>query len=140
MYRNQKTLLTPIQKQFFAKPFREIKQYSSAIAFANQIYQFKSSFTPMPNNVINLFDQVQRSADSVPANLSEGWGRSSNGYMNQFLGISIGSLAESITHLELLSNRLPDHANRIQEFVADGERLLDDLNVLRALFLEREAA
>lgn len=49
-----------------------------------------------------LSSQIRKSAASVPANISEGWARNTRGEFNQFLGIALGSLAETQTYLYLV--------------------------------------
>lgn len=48
-----------------------------------------------------LTSQIQRSAVSVPSNITEGAGRNSKKVFRNFLGIANGSLNELITQLEL---------------------------------------
>jgi four helix bundle protein len=48
-----------------------------------------------------LISQIQRSAVSIPSNISEGAGRNSNKEFRNFLGIANGSINELSTQLEL---------------------------------------
>ncbi len=57
----------------------------------------------IPTPLKSLADQVIRSASSVPANLSEGHGRSGRDRMHHWR-IAYGSATEVDTHLRLLAN------------------------------------
>ncbi len=51
-----------------------------------------------------MISQIRRAANSIPANISEGWGRNRSKEFIQFNRIAVGSLHELETHL-LLSER-----------------------------------
>lgn len=51
-----------------------------------------------------LVSQLRRSSISIPANIAEGFGRNSQGDFKRFLYISMGSLFELQTELELSKN------------------------------------
>lgn len=62
-------------------------------------YQLTKSFPK--SEIYGLVSQLQRAAVSIPANISEGHNR---GYTKEYLhhiAISLGSLAELETHLEI---------------------------------------
>ncbi|RWD80275.1 four helix bundle protein [Mesorhizobium sp.] len=48
-----------------------------------------------------LTSQIRRSANSIPANIAEGYGRDNTGSYQQFLRIAQGSLKEFETHLQI---------------------------------------
>ena len=49
----------------------------------------------------SMVDQMRRAAISIPSNIAEGYGRSSNKEFKQFLNIARGSIAELQTQLQL---------------------------------------
>ncbi|TIX96379.1 MAG: four helix bundle protein [Mesorhizobium sp.] len=48
-----------------------------------------------------LTSQIRRSANSIPANIAEGYGRDNTGSYQQFIRIAQGSLKEFETHLQI---------------------------------------
>ncbi len=79
----------------------------------------------VPAPLKSLADQVIRSASSVPANLSEGHGRSGRDRMHHWR-IAYGSAKEVDTHLQLLVN-----AGAIDSVRADSAlRLFDEARAL----------
>ena len=54
--------------------------------------------------IYGLTSQIRRAGVSIPANISEGQGRNSQGEFRQFLGIAQGSLAELETLLIISGN------------------------------------
>lgn len=78
----------------------------------------------LKEDIYGLTAQMRRSAVSVPSNLSEGAARKSDKELNNFLSISLGSLAELETQL-LIASRLgyanvevvPDRVNRVRALI-----------------------
>jgi four helix bundle protein len=54
--------------------------------------------------LFGLSSQIRRSAVSIPSNIAEGYGRDSNKEYLRFLNISIGSLFELQTQIEIAKN------------------------------------
>jgi four helix bundle protein len=64
-----------------------------------EIYMATQGF---PNSEIyGLTSQLRRSAVSIPSNISEGYGRNSTNDYKRFLQISVGSLYELQTQIEI---------------------------------------
>jgi len=63
------------------------------------VYQITYSFPK--DEIYGLTSQIRRSAVSIPSNIAEGRGRNSNKEFIRFLQISLGSLYELQTQLEL---------------------------------------
>ena len=86
-----------------------------------KIYQVTASFPQSEN--YGLTSQIRRSAISIPSNIAEGYGRNSTGDYKRFLRISVGSLFELQTQIEIGFN-LKYISNEIfQEILADSNEL-----------------
>jgi four helix bundle protein len=81
--------------------FKELKVWQEAMLLAKEIYTI-TKFFPVEEKY-GLTSQINRSTISIPSNIAEGAGRSSNIDFNQFLNVALGSAFELETQL-LLSN------------------------------------
>jgi four helix bundle protein len=82
--------------------FRDLLIWQKSMEFVTEIYQHTKAF---PNDEkYGLTSQLRRSAVSVPSNIAEGYGRNSSGDFHRFLNISMGSLFEIQTHLQIARN------------------------------------
>ncbi|MCK7591468.1 four helix bundle protein [Subsaxibacter sp. CAU 1640] len=79
--------------------YRELKIWQKSMELVEKTYALTLLFPR--DEKYGLISQVQRSAISVPSNISEGAGRNSNKEFRNFLGIANGSLNELSTQLEL---------------------------------------
>ena len=77
--------------------------WQKAIDLVLDIYNMTKSFPK--EEVYGLVSQMRRAAVSIPANIAEGAARQTKKEFQQFVYISMGSLAELETHL-ILSVRL----------------------------------
>jgi four helix bundle protein len=83
--------------------FRKLKVWEKAMDLSAEIYKVTAAF---PNEEkFGLTSQMRKCSVSVPANISEGAGRNSNGEFKHFLGISNGSAFELMTQT-ILAERL----------------------------------
>jgi len=78
---------------------RDLLVYKRSMDLVVAIYQITSLFPD--SEKFGLVSQLRRSAVSVPSNISEGAARQSTKEYIQFLYISLGSLAEIETQLEI---------------------------------------
>ena len=113
----------------------QLEVWQRAMAFAVDIYRFS---TQLPDGErYNLAAQLRRAATSVPLNIAEGAGCSTNGEFARFLGYAYRSLKEVVTCLELcqrlFSNlpaesiaRLTDEGNQISRMVRGLMQRLSD--------------
>jgi four helix bundle protein len=96
--------------------------------FAAETY--RAAPNPSSTAVRGLFDQLRRSAVSVPANIAEGYGRESARSYAQFLKVARGSLNEAETHI-LLAARLdliePDVARKLLVSIENISKMLNGL-------------
>jgi four helix bundle protein len=85
-----------------ARNFREYKVWQDAVAYAAHIYQTTSQMPWFEKK--GLCDQLQRAAVSIPSNIAEGAGRSTDAEFCHFLDISLGSANEVETQLLISKN------------------------------------
>lgn len=67
-----------------------------------KLYQYTQKFPK--EELFRLTSQMRRCAVSVPSNIAEGFGRNSSIDFKRFLKISIGSLFELQTQVEIAKN------------------------------------
>lgn len=83
----------------FAKSFTELRVWQEGHKLVLSIYKETKNF---PNTeIFGLISQLNRSASSVTANISEGFSRGTQKEFSQYLKIARGSLAETQNHLVL---------------------------------------
>lgn len=75
-----------------------LKVWQKALAFANDVYQSALPMLPQEEKYI-LASQIRRAAQSVPANIAEGYGRHYYQETIRFFYIARGSLEETYSHL-----------------------------------------
>ena len=83
--------------------YRDLEVWKEGMVLATSIYKATASF-PVEERY-GITSQMRRAAVSIPANVAEGYGRSSTGAYVHFLKISLGSAKELETLIEL-SRRL----------------------------------
>jgi four helix bundle protein len=85
------------------RSYRDLKVWKEAMELAVQSYELTRGFPR--EEAFGMTSQIRRAAASVPANIAEGYGRSTTGHYVQFLRHAQGSLKELETHV-LLSSRV----------------------------------
>lgn len=83
--------------------YRDLTVWQDAMVLVEDCYRLAAAFPR--DEIYGMTAQIRRAAVSVPANISEGYGRGITGSYVQFLKIARGSLCELETHL-LLAVRL----------------------------------
>lgn len=81
------------------KSYRELVIWQKGIKLVKKIYKITDQFPKQES--FGLSAQLQRAAVSVPSNIAEGQAREHTGDFRRFLFISIGSIAEIDTQLEI---------------------------------------
>lgn len=81
------------------KDFRNLRVWRNAHELVLQVYRATGEFPKREQ--FALTSQIRRAANSVPANIAEGCGRSSDADFARFLRIAIGSASELEYHLLL---------------------------------------
>ena len=85
------------------RDFRDLKVWQKAHQLALYVYKITASF---PNEeVYGIRSQLRRSCISIPTNIAEGCGRSTDKDFARFLDIAGGSASET-EYLFILSNEL----------------------------------
>ena len=83
--------------------FRKLDIWRDGIELADRVYGLTDAFPK--NELYGLSSQMQRSAVSVSSNIAEGSGKDSDRDFARFLSISLGSLYELETQLEIAFRR-----------------------------------
>lgn len=81
----------------------ELKVWKKAMEIVEMTYLLSTKFPG--EEKFGLTSQIRRSAVSIPSNIAEGAGRSTQGEFKNFLSIANGSAYELLTQL-ILSHRL----------------------------------
>jgi len=82
--------------------FRNLMIWQKSMSLTTKIYKSTKNFPK--EEIFALTSQIRRSSVSIPSNIAEGFGRDSNKEYLRFLNISIGSLFEMQTQLEIAKN------------------------------------
>jgi len=91
------------------KSYRDLEVWKKAMDLVTECYEMTESFPK--KETFGLASQLQRSAVSIAANISEGHARQHTKEFLQSLSIAYGSLAELETHIEI--------AKRLRYIAAD---------------------
>ena len=83
--------------------FRKLDTWLDGVELADTIYTLTASFPK--TEIYGLSSQMQRAAVSVPTNIAEGSGKGSDRDFARFLSISLGSLFELETQIEIAYRR-----------------------------------
>lgn len=81
------------------KSHKDLIVYQRAMAYVKSVYDCSSAFPD--SEKFGLINQLRRAAVSISSNIAEGAVRQTKKEFVQFLYISLGSLAEVETQLEL---------------------------------------
>ncbi|TPK64688.1 four helix bundle protein [Mesorhizobium sp. B2-3-3] len=79
--------------------YRDLFVWQQAMDLAVATYSLTRTWPK--EELYGLTSQIRRSANSIPANIAEGYGRDNRGSYQQFLRIAQGSLKEFETHLQI---------------------------------------
>ena len=85
------------------RDFKKYDIWKLSHVFTLKIYELTKSFPK--DETYGLISQIRRASSSIPTNISEGCGRSSDKEFNRFLTIALGSASE-VEYLILLSKDL----------------------------------
>lgn len=113
--------------------FRDLKIWQLGMEIVQEVYQFTKIFPK--EELYGLVSQLRRAALSIPSNIAEGFNRASNLDYKRFLFISLGSIAEVETQIEL-SERLGFVSKENSKLILD--RLVLETKMLRTLIKRLE--
>ena len=102
MTKGQRHRSTERQRRQKVKTYRDLLVWQKAIHFVTLVYNIVKTFPP--EELYGLTSQIKRSAVSIPSNIAEGYGRKSQKDYLRFLQISMGSVFEIQTQLEISKN------------------------------------
>lgn len=111
--------------------FREIKIWQEALVLVKEVYAFT---TKLPKEEkFGITSQINRSAVSIPSNIAEGSGRTSNKEFIRFLEIAISSSYELETQLILVeeiyslsSKEIIEHLHALQNRIGGFTRQIKE--------------
>jgi four helix bundle protein len=96
--------------------------WQRAMTYTVQIYEFSAQLPDTER--YNLTAQLRKAATSVPLNVAEGSGCTTNGEFGRFLGYAYRSLKEAITALELCQRLYPSlPAQPITGLIDEGNQI-----------------
>lgn len=107
------------------KTFRDLLIWQKAMALVTNCYLTTRTFPK--EEQFGLTSQIRRCVISIPSNIAEGFGRGTNKDYHRFLVISLGSLFEFQTQIEIAYNLgyIPENEfNSIYEHSREVERML----------------
>ena len=106
--------------------YQDLKAWQRSMDLAAEVYSATASFPKA--EIYGLTSQLRRAVVSVPSNIAEGKGRSTDKELLVFLGHARGSLLELETQL-ILANRLGylvgENAEKLLRMVTEVGRLLN---------------
>ena len=108
--------------------YKDLLAWQKGIKLAKAVYQFTANY-PLEER-FGLTNQMRRCSVSIPSNIAEGFGRSSNKELVQFLYISLGSSNELDTQLTVsyeLSFITEDRFKEIEKLNNEVNKMLQSL-------------
>ena len=110
------------------RTYKDLMIWQKAMSFVTEIYTTTKTF-PRDEHW-GLVSQIRRSSVSIPCNIAEGYGRNSTKDYTRFLRITMGSIYEIQTQLEISKNLEYLHNNTFEnlyELSREIERMLSSL-------------
>ena len=107
------------------KTFRDLLIWQKAMTLVTNCYSVSTNFPK--EEQFGLTSQIRRCSVSIPSNISEGFGRGTNKDYHRFLKISLGSLFEFQTQIEIAYNLqyiTEEKFNKLYEDSRELERML----------------
>ena len=106
--------------------YRSLIVWQKAMQFAKIVYAVVDTFPPAEKYALS--DQIRRAVVSIPSNIAEGCGRTTNRDYAHFLSFARGSLYETMTQLELAESiGYIDTIDEIESVATEISRMLTTL-------------
>jgi four helix bundle protein len=111
--------------------YRNLAVWQKSMLLVTKIYEVTKVFPK--EEVFGLTSQIRRCSISIPSNIAEGYGRNGDVELKRFLSISVGSLFELQTQIEIAYNiRYIDQATF--KSLYDNTR---ELEIMLTLFINK---
>jgi four helix bundle protein len=110
------------------RTYRDLLVWQKSMALVTEVYKTTRSFPK--DEIYGLAGQMRRCATSIPSNIAEGYGRNSSSDYVRFLRITMGSLYELQTQLDISLNLryvTEDCHGKLFESSREVERMLSSL-------------
>ena len=110
------------------KTYRDLIIWQKSMTLVTEIYKVSKTFPK--DETYTLIAQMRRCAISIPSNIAEGYGRKSTNDYIRFLNITMGSIYELQTQLEISFNLKylgERDFEKLYELCKELERMLSSL-------------
>lgn len=110
------------------KSYRDLTVWTRSLELVGEVYRLTETFPAQER--FGLVSQLRRAAISVPANVSEGYGRATRGEYLNHLSVARGSVneVEALLHVSAhLRLAAPDSLTAALGFVDELQRMLTGL-------------
>lgn len=109
--------------------FEKLIIWQKAMDFGEEIYALSSNFPKQ--EMFNLTSQINRAADSIALNISEGSILQSNAEFKRFLGYAIRSLGEVVTCLYKAKRRKYVNVDCFEKLYTESFNLMNMMIAFR---------
>lgn len=109
--------------------YKNLRIWSEAMDVVTEIYGITKDFPK--EEQYGLTSQIRRAAVSIPSNIAEGSGRSTNKDFKNFLSFSLGSALETSTQLEIACRLEYCSRKETNDFLEKMESLQRQINTFR---------
>ena len=116
--------------------FRKLDIWIDGVEMADRIYSLTEAFPRQ--EMFGLASQMQRAAVSIPSNIAEGSGKGSDRDFARFLSISLGSLFELQTQIEIAYRRAYFTTENYYSILTAVESLQKRIYIFRQRFVDEK--